>query len=175
MSGTILNQRLHSFPSLSNMFIIKFFKVHNVTSHRYNISRRIVLSNKSIFPLSPRINTIFRQRKQPFFSFSPQGERKKLELNNISIYILILLHLTKFNKAIKMGSRIIRASTRKLLSHHKIQQSRLNFIKGSIRSRWRNRSAYEIIVVGASEVTQLGILSRVHFGKGGQAKNSSSS
>src|SRR4051812_21540721 len=141
MSGTILNQRLHSFPSLSNMFIIKLFKFHNITSHRYNLSRRIVLSNKSIFTLSLRINTIFRQRKQPFFSFSPQEERKKLELNNISIYILILLHLTKFNKAIEMGSMIIKTSTRKLLPHHKIQQSRLNFIKGSIRRRWSNRSA----------------------------------
>src|SRR3954466_2356505 len=171
MSGTILNQRLHSFPSLSNMFIIKFFKVHNVTSHRYNISRRILLSNKSIFALSRRINTIFRQRKQPLFGFSSQGERKKIELNNISIYILILLHLTKFNKAIEMGSSIIRTSTKKLLSHHKIQQSRLNFIKGSIRSRWSNRSAKEIIVVCASEVTQLGVLSRIHFGKSGASQN----
>src|SRR3954470_11484971 len=126
MTGAILNQRFHSFPSWSNMFTIKLFEFHNVTSHRYDLSRRIVLSNKSIFALSPRINTIFRQRKQPLFSFSPQGEREKLELNNISIYILILLHLTKFNKAIKMGNRIIRTITRKLLSHHKIQQSKLN-------------------------------------------------
>src|SRR3954464_1989707 len=101
------------------MFTIKLFKLHNVTSHRYNLSRRIVLSNKSIFALSPRINTIFRQRKQTFFSFSSQGERKKLELNNISIYILILFYFTKFNKAIEMGRRIIRTSTKKLLSHHK--------------------------------------------------------
>src|SRR3954462_1683697 len=141
MSRETFNQRFHSFPSWSNMFTIKLFKFHNVTSHSNNPSRRVVLSNKSIFALSPRINTIFRQRYQPFFSFSPQGERKKPELNNISIYILILLHLTKFNKAIKMGSRIIRTSTRKFLSHHKIQQSRLNFIKDNIRSRWRNRSA----------------------------------
>src|SRR4051812_16550945 len=55
------------------------------------------------------------------------------------MYILILLHLTKLNKIIEMGSSINRTSTRKLLSHHKIQQSRLNFIKGSIRSRWSNR------------------------------------
>src|SRR3954471_16178623 len=141
MSRAIFNQGFHSFPRRSNMFTIKLFKFQNVTSHRYNLSRRIVFSNKSIFALSPRINTIFRQGQEPFFSFSSQGERKKLELNNISIYILILLHLTKFNKAIEMGSRIIRTSTKKLLSHHKIQQSRLNFIKGSIRSRWRNRSA----------------------------------
>src|SRR4051812_26814871 len=52
MSRAILNQRFHSFPSLSNMFIIKLFKFHNVTSHRYNLSRRVVLSNKSIFALS---------------------------------------------------------------------------------------------------------------------------
>src|SRR3954470_20403977 len=143
MTGAIFNQRFHSFPSWSNMFTIKLFKFHNITSHRYNLSRRIILSNKSIFALNPRINNIFRQRKQPFFSFSPQGERKKLELNNIYIYILIILHLTKFNKAIEMGSRIIRTSTRKLLSHHKIEQTGLNFIKGSIRSRWSNMSAKE--------------------------------
>src|SRR4051812_27181286 len=82
----------------------------------------------------------------------------------------MLLHLTKFNKAIEMGSSIMRTSTRKLLTHHKIQQSRLNFIKGSIRSRWSNRSANEIIVVCASEVTQLGILTRVHFGKSGASQ-----
>src|SRR4051812_33949417 len=102
MSRAILNQRFHSFTRWSNMFTIKLFQFHNVTSYRYNLSRRIVLSSKSIFALSPRINTIFRQRKQPFSSFSPQGEGKKLELNNIPIYILILLHLTKFNKAIEM-------------------------------------------------------------------------
>src|SRR3954464_6284654 len=107
MSGTILNQRFHSFPSLSNMFIIKLLKFHNVTSHRYNLSRRIVLSNKSIFALSPRINTISRQGYQPLFSFSSQRERKQLEFNNISIYILILWHLTKFNEVIEMSGSII--------------------------------------------------------------------
>src|SRR3954464_8484336 len=100
MSGTILYQIFHSFPSLRNMFIIKLFKFHYFTSHRYNLSRRIVFSNKSIFALNPRINTISRQGQQPFFSFSSKGERKQLELNNISIYILIFLHLTKFNKVI---------------------------------------------------------------------------
>src|SRR4051812_38877806 len=53
MSGTILYQRFHSFPSLSNMFIIKFFKFHYFTSHRYNLSRRIVFSNESIFAFNP--------------------------------------------------------------------------------------------------------------------------
>src|SRR3954468_11328086 len=163
MSGTILYQRFHSFPRLSNMFIIKLFKFHFFTSHRYNLSRRIVFSNKSIFALNPRINTISRQGYQPFFSVSSQGERKQFELNNISIYILIFLHLTKFNKVIEVGSSIIRTSTKKLLFHNKIQQSRLNFIKVSIRSRWSNRCTQEIIVVCASEVTQLGVLSIIHF------------
>src|SRR3954469_17189987 len=96
MSGTILNQRLHSFPSWSNMFIIKLFKFHNVTSHRYNLSRRIVFSNKSIFALSPRINTILKQREQPFFSFSSQGERKKLEVSpSTSLYLCISQSSTK--------------------------------------------------------------------------------
>src|SRR4051812_39036496 len=51
MNGTILNQRFHSFPSWSNMFTIKLFKFHYFTSHRYNLSRRIVFSNKSILHL----------------------------------------------------------------------------------------------------------------------------
>src|SRR3954470_7370834 len=95
---------------------------------------------------------------------------KQFELNNISIYILIFLHLTKFNKVIEVGSNIIRTSTRKLLFHNKIQQSRLNFIKGSIRSRWSNRCTQEIIVVCASEVTQLGVLSIIHFCKSGASQ-----
>src|SRR4051812_35098270 len=95
---------------------------------------------------------------------------KQFELNNICIYILIFLHLTKFNKVIEVGSSIIRTSTRKFLFHHKIQQSRLNFIKGSIRRRWSNRCTQEIIVFCASEVTQLGVFSRVHFGKSGASQ-----
>src|SRR3954467_4793071 len=114
MSGTIIYQRFHSFPSLSNMFIIKLFKFHYFTSHRYNLSRRIVFSNKSIFAFNPRINTISRQGQQPFFSFSSQRERKQFNLKNISIYIVIFLHLTEFNKVIKVGSSNIKTSTRKL-------------------------------------------------------------
>jgi hypothetical protein len=30
------------------MFIIKLFKPHNISSQRYNLSRRIIFSNKSI-------------------------------------------------------------------------------------------------------------------------------
>jgi hypothetical protein len=53
---------------------------------------------------------------------------------------------------------IISTSTRKLLFHNKIQQSRFNLIKICLRSRWRNRSADKIIVVGASKITELGVL-----------------
>jgi hypothetical protein len=53
---------------------------------------------------------------------------------------------------------IISTSTRKLLFHNKIQQSRFNLIKICLRSRWRNRSADKIIVVGSSKITELGVL-----------------
>src|SRR3954453_21775671 len=52
MSGAILYQRFHSFPSLSNMLIIKLFKLHNVTPHGNNLSRGIILSYKNIFALN---------------------------------------------------------------------------------------------------------------------------
>src|SRR6266567_4257043 len=102
------------------MFIIILFKSHYVTSQGYNLSMRIIFSNKSIFAFNQRINTIFSQRLQPIFSFSSQRKRKQFQFNNIPIYIFILLHLTKFNKIIKMGSSIFSTSTRKLLSHDKI-------------------------------------------------------
>src|SRR5215217_1853482 len=47
MGRAILYQRFHSLPCLSNMFIIKLFKIHNATSQRYNLSRRIIFTNKA--------------------------------------------------------------------------------------------------------------------------------
>src|SRR4051812_21172813 len=52
MSGAILYQRFHSFPSLSNMLIIKLFKLHNITSHGNNLSRGIVFSYKASLQLT---------------------------------------------------------------------------------------------------------------------------
>src|SRR3954451_21849919 len=100
MSGTILYQRFHSFPSLTNMFIIKLSKFYYVTSQGYNLSRRIIFPDKSIFAFNPRINTLSSQRLQPIFSSSSQREMKQFQFNNVTIYILVLLHLTKFNKTI---------------------------------------------------------------------------
>src|SRR4051812_37582988 len=76
--------------------------------------------------------------------------------NNLSLIIspstsLYFFHLTKFNKIIKVSGNIISTSTRKLLFHHKIQQSRFNFIESSFRKRCSNKCDNEVIVVCASE------------------------
>src|ERR1041385_1870244 len=102
MCRAFLNKRFHTFPSLVNVFIIQLPKIHNVTPQLDNFSRWVVLPNKSIFALIPRIYAIPRQRLKPDFSFVPQRERKKLELNNITFYFFILLHITKFNKIIQV-------------------------------------------------------------------------
>jgi hypothetical protein len=39
MGGTILYYRFHSFPRLSNIFIIKLTKLHNITSGRLSSLR----------------------------------------------------------------------------------------------------------------------------------------
>src|SRR3954468_18100793 len=104
----------------------------------------IILAGGYYFPIKASLHLVqesilfLGKESNHSLAFPLQEKGKKLD---ISIYILILLHLTKFNKAIKMSSGIIRTNTRKLLSHHKIQQSRLNFIKVSIRSRCSNRCA----------------------------------
>src|SRR4051812_48532621 len=98
MGRAILNKRFHVFPSLGNFFIIQFLKIHNIAPQLDNLSRWVVLPNKSILALIPRIYAIPRQGLKPNFSSSSQGERKKLKLNNITFYFFILLHITKFNK-----------------------------------------------------------------------------
>src|SRR3954468_25099552 len=100
MCWEILNKSFHTFPSLGNVFIIQFPKIHNVTSQLDNFSRWVVLPNKSILAFVPRVNAILRQGLQPLLSSSSQGERKKLHLNNITIYFLVLLHITKLYKII---------------------------------------------------------------------------
>ena len=52
----------NSLTNFGNMLIIRLFKIHNATSQGYNLSRRIIFCNKSIFTFSPWINTISRQR-----------------------------------------------------------------------------------------------------------------
>src|ERR1044071_10231509 len=100
MRREILNKKFHAFPSLGNVFIIQLFKIHNKTPQLDNLSRGIVLPNKSIIALIPRIYAIPRQGLKPNFSFISQGERKKIKLNNITIYFFVLLHITKLNKII---------------------------------------------------------------------------
>src|ERR1044071_9147597 len=57
MCRAVLNKRFHTFPSLGNVFIIQLPKTHNVTYQLDNFSRGIVLPNKSILTLVPRIDT----------------------------------------------------------------------------------------------------------------------
>src|SRR3954463_4029241 len=100
MCRAFLNKRFHSFLSLGNVFIIQLLKIHNVTPQLDNFSRWVVLPNKSILALIPRIYVIPRQGLKPDFSSFPQREkeklklRKKLKLNNITFYFFILLHST---------------------------------------------------------------------------------
>src|SRR4051812_4229881 len=100
MRRAILNKIFHVFPSLGNVFIIQLLKIHNKASQVDNLGRGIVLPDKSILALIPRIYVILRQGLKPDFSFIPQGERKKLKLKNITIYFFVLLHITKLNKII---------------------------------------------------------------------------
>src|SRR4051812_11824195 len=100
MRTTILNKRFHVFPSLGNMFIIQLLKIHNITPQLDNLSWGVVLPYKSFLALIPRIYAIPRQGLKPDFSSSSQGERKKLKLNNITMYFFVLLHITELNKII---------------------------------------------------------------------------
>src|SRR3954469_21815250 len=102
MRRAIINKRFHTFPSLGNVFIIQLLKIHNVTPQLDNLSRWVVLPNKSILALIPRIYVNPRQGLNPHFSFSSQGEREKLKFNNITIYFFVLLHITKLNKIIQV-------------------------------------------------------------------------
>src|SRR3954469_7543248 len=71
MCREIINKRLHTFPSLGNVFIIQLSTIHNVTSQLDNFSRWVVLPNKSILALIPRIYAIPRQSMKPNFSSFP--------------------------------------------------------------------------------------------------------
>src|SRR3954467_3762430 len=51
MCGAVLDKRLHTVPSLGNVFVIQFPEIHNVTPQLNNFSRGIILPYKSIFYL----------------------------------------------------------------------------------------------------------------------------
>src|SRR4051812_25209025 len=100
MRRAVLNKSFHTFPSLGNVFIIQLPKIHNNTSQLDNFSGWVVLPNRSILTFVPRIYDIRRQGLQPLLGSSSQGERKKLKFNNITIYFLVLFHITKLKKII---------------------------------------------------------------------------
>src|SRR4051812_49207126 len=98
MSGTILNQRFHSFPILSNMFIIKLFKFHNITSHRYNLSRRVVLSNKAYLHLIQESILFLGKDSNHSLAFPLKDKGKNLSLiiyPSTSLYFFISQSSTK--------------------------------------------------------------------------------
>src|SRR4051812_46215800 len=101
MCREILNKRFHTFPSLGNVFIIQLSKIHKVTSQLDNLSRWVVIPNKSILALIPRIYAIPRQGLEPLLSSSSQRKRKNLKFNNVTIYFFVLLHITKFKNLFK--------------------------------------------------------------------------
>src|SRR3954469_2913955 len=107
MCRAILNKGFHMFPSLGNMFIIQFSKIHNVTSQLDNFCRWVVLPNKSILAFIPSIYAITRQGLQPLISSSSQREGKKLKFHYVTICFFLLLHITKFNKIIQVQSSIL--------------------------------------------------------------------
>src|SRR3954470_3594100 len=43
MCGAVLDKRLHTFPSLGNVFIIQLPEIHNVTPQLNNFNRGIIL------------------------------------------------------------------------------------------------------------------------------------
>ena len=117
----------------------QFFTKDFILSHAWatcslsNCLKFIMLLLKDIilaggyFPMKPSLHFIhesilFLGKESNHSLARPLKEKgKKFQFNNITIYILILLHLTKFNKIIKMGSSsIISTNTRKLLFHNKI-------------------------------------------------------
>src|SRR3954471_19620656 len=102
------------------MFIIQLPKIHNITSQLDNLSRWVVLPNKIILAFVPRNYAIPRQGLEPLLSSSSQGERKNLKFDYITIYFLVLLHITKLNKIIQVQGRIL-SSTGELFFHNKIQ------------------------------------------------------
>src|SRR3954465_10130032 len=107
MCRAVLNKSLHTFPSLGNVFIIQLPKIHNITSQLDNLSRWVVLPNKSILAFIPIIYAIPRQVMEPLLSSSSQREGKKLKFNNITIYFFVLFHITKLNKTIQVQSSSI--------------------------------------------------------------------
>src|SRR3954468_18780090 len=100
MCRAVLNKSFHTFPSLGNVFVIQLPKTHNITYQLDNLSRWVVLPNKSILAFVPRIYAIPRQVLQPLLGSSSQGERKKLKFSYITIYFLSLLNITKLKKTI---------------------------------------------------------------------------
>src|SRR3954462_1699747 len=110
MCGAVLDKRLHAFPSLGNVFVIQLPEIHNVTPQLNKFSRGIILPYKSIFAFTPRIDTVLGQRLQPLLGSPSQGEREKLQLDNVSIYFLVLLHVAELDKVVEVQGSIFSCS-----------------------------------------------------------------
>ena len=86
---------------------------------------------------------------------------KKLQFDDVSIYFLVILHITKLNKIIKVQGNIL-SNMGELIFHNKIKQSRFNLTGNCRGGRWSNKSANKVIIVVTCEVTKLSILSGTH-------------
>src|SRR3954462_10487848 len=109
MSGTILNQRFHSFISLSNMFIIKLFKFHYFTSHRYNLSRRIIFFNKNIFTLIQESILFLGKDSNHSLAFPLKEKGNNLSLiisPSTSLYFCISQSSTKLLRWVATSSKL---------------------------------------------------------------------
>ena len=76
MSWAIPQHHFHPFPRLHNMIMFKLLEIHDLGSKGNTFCRRKILSDKSIFGLVPRIDTVARQRREPNFFRIMQRKRK---------------------------------------------------------------------------------------------------
>src|SRR3954454_5167975 len=100
MCRAFLNKRFHTFPSLGNVFIIQLPEIHNVTPQLDNLSRWVVLPNKSIFALIPRIYAIPRQRLNQILAPSLKEKGKSLSLTkspSTYLYFCVSNNSTKYS------------------------------------------------------------------------------
>src|SRR4051812_31007394 len=101
MCREVLNKRFHSFPSLGNVFIIELSKIHNVTSQLDNFSRGIVLPNKSILTLVPRIKLFLGRDCSHSLALPLKEKGKSFSLTmspSTSLYFCISKSSTKLFK-----------------------------------------------------------------------------
>src|SRR3954469_1129439 len=100
MCRAFINKIFHSFPSLGNVFIIQFLKFIML------LLNWIILAGGQYFPIKSSLHlsqeSMLFLGKDCSHSLSlPLKEKgKKLQLDNVTIYFLLLFHITKLNKII---------------------------------------------------------------------------